>query len=104
MGQKPNLTASAVKIQVFCRPEWTNCETPRKLILEIFKCKKCRWAGWDDLSGFYVSLLSYGPDIVINCVPDVSKKSSAVIAIYVYGYGSICFTLLETGIDYFAIT
>ena len=38
-GQNPNLTAFTSKIQVFCRPEWTNGGIPWKRNLTIFKCK-----------------------------------------------------------------
>ena len=55
-------------------------------------------------------LLSYdGSKIVKNCVlfaifSDVSKKSKAVIAIYVYASESSCFALLENGVGYSALT
>ena len=55
-------------------------------------------------------LLSYdGSEIVKNCVlfaifSDVSKKSKAVIAIYVYASESSCFALLENGVGYSALT
>ena len=35
---------------------------------------------------------------------DISKKSKAVIAIYVYASESSCFALLENGVGYSAIT
>ena len=35
---------------------------------------------------------------------DVSNKSMAVIAVYVYAFESSRFGLLENGIDYYAIT
>ena len=35
---------------------------------------------------------------------DVSNKSKAVIAVYVYAFESSCFTLLENGIGYYAMT
>ena len=35
---------------------------------------------------------------------DVSKKSNAVIAIYIYASESSRFTLLENGIGYYAMT
>ena len=35
---------------------------------------------------------------------DVSKKSKAVIALYVYASESSRFALLENGIDYYAMT
>ena len=35
---------------------------------------------------------------------DVSNKSKAVIAVYVYAFESSCFGLLENGISFYAIT
>ena len=35
---------------------------------------------------------------------DVSNKSKAVIAVYVYAFESSCFALLENGIGYYAMT
>ena len=35
---------------------------------------------------------------------DVSNKSKAVIAVYVYAFESSCFTLFENGIGYYVIT
>ena len=61
------------------------------------------------LSGFHVSFLSYGLWIVKNCVifevlADVSKKSKAVVTIYVYAFESSRFSGLENGICYYAMT
>ena len=63
---------------------------------------------WGHLSDFHVSFLIYGPYIVKNCpflqfFADVSKKSKAVIAIYVYASESSRFALLENGIGYYAM-
>ena len=46
---------------------------------------------------FFSYLLSYGPEIVsfLQFLADVSKKSKAVIEIYVYASESSCFALLE---------
>ena len=35
---------------------------------------------------------------------DVSNKSKAVVAVFVYTFESSCFTLLENGIGYYAMT
>ena len=35
---------------------------------------------------------------------DVSNKSKTVKAVYVYAFESSCFTLLESGIGYYAMT
>ena len=40
----------------------------------------------------------------LQLFPDVSKKSKAVIAIYVYIFESSRFALLENGIGYYALT
>ena len=82
--------------------KWKN-EFPKQLGLEK-QTKK-----WGHLSGFHVSFLSYGPSIVKNCVfsaffTDVSNKSEAVIAVYVYAFEISRFTLLENGIGYYAMT
>ena len=58
---------------------------------------------WDHLSGFHVSFLSYGPEIVRNCVRFAivcwcKQKSKSVKAIYVYASESSRFVLLESGI------
>ena len=60
------------------------------------------------MSGFGVSFLGYGPSIVRNCLfcnflADVSKKSKAVIAVYVYASESSRFALLEKKILTFAV-
>ena len=60
------------------------------------------------MSGFNVSFLSYGPQIVKNCallqfLADVSKKSRAAIAFNVYTSKSSRFAFLENGISYYAM-
>ena len=64
---------------------------------------------WSHLSGFHISFLCYGPQIVKNVVffayvADVSKKCKAVIAIYVNGSESSCFALLENGSGSYVLT
>ena len=54
-------------------------------------------------------LSGYGLWIVKNCVifkflADVSKKSKAVVTIYVYSFESSRFSGLENGICYYAMT
>ena len=39
----------------------------------------------------------------LQCFADISKKSKAVIAIYVYASESSCFVLLENGVGYYAM-
>ena len=61
------------------------------------------------MSGVHVSVLSYGPEIVKNCIlfvflADVSNRPKAVIAVYVYALESSHFCLLENGIGYYAMT
>ena len=40
----------------------------------------------------------------LQCFADISKKSKAVIAIYVYTPDSSSFVLLKNGIGYYAMT
>ena len=40
----------------------------------------------------------------LQLFPDISKKSKAVIAIYVYASESSCFALLENGVGSYAMT
>ena len=67
--------------------------------------KKC-----GNFSGFHVSILSLMVPKLSKIVSflqfttDVSKKSKAVIAIYVYATESSRFALLENAIGYYAMT
>ena len=39
----------------------------------------------------------------LQCFADISKKSKAVIAIFVYASESSCFALLENGVGYYVM-
>ena len=57
------------------------------------------------MSPFWVKVLKLNKIVYfLQLFPDVSKKSKAVIAIYVYVFESSHFALLENGIGYYALT
>ena len=113
MGQNPNLTAFTSKNQVFCRPEW-NKGGPHEKEFSQFSNAKMRFLNNKDKKGV-TGLVFISPSwfmalklskIVssLQIFADVSKKSKAVIAIYVYASESSRFALLENGVGYFAMT
>ena len=116
MGQNPSLTAFTSEIQVFFRPECTK-GWPHKN--EFWPCLNAKVSflnrAWkaDEKNGV-ISVVFISPFLFmvlklskivsfLQLFADISKKSKALLAIYVYASESSRFALSENGFDYYAM-